>query len=383
MGDWGKALVRRGRAAVADPVRLRRASFWVALVLLAWSLVFSAVNDPDGAGPGLALAAPFVAVVALLVPQRRHIVLGVAAAVLAMSVPDANYLAVGVGALVFLAVLDSTPRVAWVSGAATLAAAFFGFVAYPEQATPAALVAIALGAAVGLLLRSTGRSERLEQETQLLRTRTRQTEEQARWLEQRTSLARELHDVVGHHVTAMVVQAEAGQVGDAAAALRQIATSGRTALGELDALVVHLRDPDAELVVSAPPRLGDIDELLAAPLRHQGVDVTVRIDPDPGLDEVGVLTVYRITQEALTNVSRHAEASAASVELRRLGDQVRLRITDDGVGPPVAPERGSGLLGIEERVTARGGVWELGERLGGGTIVDVLLPAPTTATAAP
>ena len=68
-----------------------------------------------------------------------------------------------------------------------------------------------------------------------------------------------------------------------------------------------------------------------------------------------MLTVYRIAQEALTNVARHAQASAASVEVRRLGDHVRLRITDDGVGPPDAPERGSGLLGIQERVSARGG----------------------------
>lgn len=369
-----RAVVRHGRSAVADPVRLRRAAFWVALVLLAWSLVFSAINEPYGAGPGLALVAPFFAVLVLLLPRRRPVVLGLAGGVLAMSVPDANYLAVGVGALVFLAVLDSTALTAWLSGAAAVAGALFGFVVYPEQSTPAALIAIALGVAVGLLLRSTGRSERLEQETQRLRTRTKETEEQARWLEQRTSLARELHDVVGHHVTAMVVQSEAGQVGDPRAALREIGALGRSALGELDELVVHLRDPDAELAVSAPPRLSDIDELLAAPLRHQGVTVTVRVDPDPGLDEIGVLTVYRIAQEALTNVARHAQASAVWVEVRRLGDHVRLRITDDGVGPPTAPERGSGLLGIQERVAARGGVWELGERLGGGTIVDVLLP---------
>lgn len=143
--------------------------------------------------------------------------------------------------------------------------------------------------------------------------------------------------------------------------------------------MIHLRDPESELTMSAPPRLSDIDELLAAPLRHQGVDVEVRVDPDPGLDEIGVLTVYRIAQEALTNVARHAQARTASVEVRRVNQHVRLRITDDGVGPPEQPGRGAGLVGINERVVARGGVWELAPRLGGGSIVDVLLPISTPA----
>ena len=110
------------------------------------------------------------------------------------------------------------------------------------------------------------------------------------------------------------------------------ANIGRKALGELDALVVHLRDPNAPISVAAPPRLLDIDELLAEPLRLQGVEVEVRLDPEPGLDEAEVLTVYRIAQEALTNVTRHAKASHAWVELTRKDDRVRLRISDDGVG---------------------------------------------------
>jgi signal transduction histidine kinase len=173
----------------------------------------------------------------------------------------------------------------------------------------------------------------------------------------------------------MVVQAEAGQLGeDPRAALQAIASSGRTALGELDALVVHLRDPAAAVTVTAPPRLSDIDELLAEPLRQQGVAVTVRLDPEPGLDEVGVLTAYRIAQEALTNVARHARASAAWVELARVGDRVRLRVSDDGVGPRSTSAHGSGLLGISERVRACGGSWDLSERPGGGTMLEANLP---------
>ena len=229
-------------------------------------------------------------------------------------------------------------------------------------------IATALGGGAALLLRSRTRTEALEGEAAELRG-------QAAWLEQRTSVARELHDVVGHHVTAMVVQAEAGQVGgDPTETLRKIGDLGRTALKELDSLVVHLRDPEAPLTVSAPPRLLDIDELLAEPLRRAGVEVDVRIQDELTLDEVDVLTVYRVAQEALTNVARHARARHAWVELTRGDDSLRLRVSDDGVGPPTERARGSGLLGIEERVTARGGTVELVGRPGGGAILDVHLP---------
>ena len=123
-------------------------------------------------------------------------------------------------------------------------------------------------------------------------------------------------------------------MGDPATALRTIAELGRTALGELDGLVVHLRDPAAPLSVSAPPRLLDIDELLAEPLRRQGVAVSVRVEADLGLDDADVLTVYRIAQEALTNVARHASARHVWVDLGRHASELRLRISDDGVGSP-------------------------------------------------
>jgi signal transduction histidine kinase len=170
------------------------------------------------------------------------------------------------------------------------------------------------------------------------------------------------------------VQAEAGQMADPEAALRNIGDLGRTALGELDSLVVHLRDPDAPMSVSAPPRLLDIDELLAIPLRLQDVTVDVQIEAELVLDAVELLTVYRIAQEALTNVTRHAHATQVWVELRRTADRVRLRVSDDGVGPARTSQRGSGLVGIEERVAARNGTWELRERPGGGTILEVSLP---------
>lgn len=102
------------------------------------------------------------------------------------------------------------------------------------------------------------------------------------------------------------------------------------------------------------------------------------LDPSAELDEIGVLTLYRITQEALTNVARHACASHAWVEIAASGPHVRLRVSDDRIGPPDELDRGSGLIGMEERVRALGGIWAWSARPGGGTMVDVFLPAGTT-----
>jgi signal transduction histidine kinase len=173
----------------------------------------------------------------------------------------------------------------------------------------------------------------------------------------------------------MVVTAEAGQVGSDSAALRAIADRGRVALGELDVLVRQLRDPGAPLAVTAPPRLGDIDELLAEPLRRSGVDVDVRVSEGcDAVDEVTVLTAYRIVQEAVTNVTRHAGARTVWVEVDLGESYLRLRVSDDGIGIAATAPRGSGLVGMSERVGALQGILSVTPRPGGGTVVDAFLP---------
>jgi signal transduction histidine kinase len=356
---------------VDDPDLLRRVTYAAGGAAAVISLVGTLTLDTGGYGVLAAYVIP-LAVLASLPNQRwRSTVLAVGAAFVATFTNGETVpLWLGVGALVFGSVaedLRSVPWVGWAGGVlGSLLALFIGV--YQEGSpTFVAFFGVAFGGSLGLLLRARLRTLQLSGEAKLLRGR-------AAWLEQRTSLARELHDVVGHHVTAMVVQAEAGQMADPEGALRNIGELGRTALGELDSLVVHLRDPESPLSVTAPPRLMDIDELLAAPLRVQGVEVEVRVEPELGLDEVEVLTVYRIAQEALTNVTRHAQAKRTWVELGRAGDTVRLRVSDDGVGPTRTPGRGTGLLGIEERVAARRGTWDLSERPGGGSILDVSFP---------
>jgi signal transduction histidine kinase len=360
-------LADRARRAVTVPGRVRRVLFWASVIATIWSFTISVLFEPETASPALAVLVPVVAALSWWLKAWRYVVFGVAAGVVAVYVPDAVFLWPAVTGLVYISIADDPaelPWLAWVAGGVGSVTSLF---AYSYAATPAPFLAVALGGALGMLVRAFDRSDRLVGETRQLRG-------QAAWLEQRTSLARELHDVVGHHVTAMVVQAEAGLVGDPERALREIGGLGRAALGELDALVVHLRDPDSPLSVSAPPRISDIDELLAAPLRHQGVSVIVELDPAVELDEVTTLSAYRIVQEALTNVARHAQATQVWVELAAAGGNTRLRVSDDGLGPPDEVTRGSGLIGIAERVAALGGVWSIGRRPGGGTIVDAYLP---------
>jgi signal transduction histidine kinase len=363
--------MRVSRRVLDDPDLLRRVAYAAGGGAAVASLVSTLTLDTGGYAALGAYAIP-VSVLASLPSQRwRSVVLAVGAGfVAAFTNGETVPLWLGVAALVFGSVAEDLRSVPWVGWVGGLVGSFVSLVLSVSTAgSPAfaALLGVVFGGSLGLLLRARLRTLQLSGEAKALRGR-------AAWLEQRTSLARELHDVVGHHVTAMVVQAEAGQMAEPGAALENIGELGRKALGELDALVVHLRDPDAPMSVSAPPRLLDIDELLAAPLRLQGVEVDMRIDPEPGLDEVEVLTVYRIAQEALTNVTRHAQATHTWVELTRVDDRVRLRVSDDGVGPPPAAEHGSGLLGIEERVGAVGGSWDLSGRPGGGSILDVSLP---------
>lgn len=362
------------RVRARDPERVRRLAYAVAGLIVA--LVVTTAEGGLSVPAGWAwLVLPVGLGATVLRPRYRAVVFAVCAWFVAIvSTGESVQLGLAAACLVFVSTCEDPARRPWLgwlagvigAGGALTVALLHGRGLYEQP-----FVFVTAGYVLAILLRSWSRGHTLSREADDLRG-------QAAWLEQRTNLARELHDVVGHHVTAMVVQAEAGQLSaDPGAALRAIADSGRTALNELDTLVVHLRDPDAAIAVTAPPRLSDIDELLAQPLRQQGVTVLVRLDPEAGLDEMGVLTAYRIVQETLTNIARHAKATAAWVELDRVGSHARLRVSDDGVGLPRTSTRGSGLLGIEERVRARGGSWELRHRPGGGTIVQADLPVAT------
>jgi signal transduction histidine kinase len=208
---------------------------------------------------------------------------------------------------------------------------------------------------------------------------------------ERARIAREMHDVLSHAVSLMVVQAEAGPVAvraapeRAEAAFEAISETGREAMVQLRRMLGVLReDPGAGGPPRAPqPDLGELPALLDR-VRAGGLGVVyetsggVRALPS----SVGS-TVYRIVQEALTNVVRHAGARTASVRLDHADGRLTVLVRDDGRGPrtpAAAPVNGHGLVGIRERAAAHGGSASAGPGPGGhGFEVRVLLPVPSTA----
>jgi signal transduction histidine kinase len=198
--------------------------------------------------------------------------------------------------------------------------------------------------------------------------------------DEQARIARELHDVIAHSVTVMVVQA--GAAGDvferrpdqARAAIASIEEVGRDTLVELRRLLGGVR-PGA-----APPQpsLGRIGEL-AAPLRAAGVAVEIVEEGGPRTEPAGVaVSAYRIVQEALTNVLRHAGATRADVAVRHLPEAVEIEVVDDGGRGSARAVDGSrpglGLVGMRERAALLGGHFEAGPTAHGGFRVHAVLP---------
>jgi signal transduction histidine kinase len=200
---------------------------------------------------------------------------------------------------------------------------------------------------------------------------------------ERAAIARELHDVVAHHMSVMVVQAGAARAvgardpAAAAEALRQIEASGRTGLAEMRRLLEVLKAEEDGDGRAPQPGLDRLGELLDA-MRASGLPVEAVVEGAPRVLSPGVdLSAYRIVQEALTNSLRHAGGATARVVVRYEPDALELEIADDGLGPPEDPEAsgGHGLIGMRERVQLFGGELDAGPRPGGGFLVRARLPS--------
>ncbi|MFD7560686.1 sensor histidine kinase [Streptomyces sp. NPDC059835] len=222
--------------------------------------------------------------------------------------------------------------------------------------------------------------------------RTREEEARRRVAEERLRIARDLHDVVAHHIALVNVQAGvAAHVMDkrpdqAKEALAHVRDASRSALNELRATVGLLRQSgDPEAPTEPAPGLAVLDEL-ADTFRHAGLPVRVMVElgGDRGAEPLPAavdLAAYRVIQEALTNVRKHAGAGAkAEVSVVRVGPSVEVTVLDDGgepsmgAGGAVASGGGHGLLGMRERATALGGSCFSGPRFGGGYRVHAILP---------
>ncbi|GCD95096.1 sensor histidine kinase [Embleya hyalina] len=205
--------------------------------------------------------------------------------------------------------------------------------------------------------------------------------------EERRRIARELHDIVAHHLTTMYLMSGGARATldrdpeTAREALVTLESSGRTALREMRQLLGVLRGTDvAEDAPSAPqPGIREIDRLLVES-RAAGLPVEFEALGEPGRVPLAIgLTLYRIVQEALTNARKHAGDARACVRLEFRSDLVAVEICDDGDGgrgDTAVGEGGYGLLGMRERVAVHGGVLEVGRRPEGGFRVAALVPLP-------
>jgi signal transduction histidine kinase len=198
--------------------------------------------------------------------------------------------------------------------------------------------------------------------------------------EERARIARELHDVISHNVSVMVLQAAAGA--DVFAthpersreALNSIETAGREALAELRRLLSVVDAPvDEGAELAPPPGLSRLPELVER-VRATGLDVSLAVTGDRGALPAGIdFSAYRIVQEALTNTLKHGHAATARVELR-VGEHVLdVEIVDDGTGTS-NPGRGHGLIGMRERAAVLGGELHAGPRAQGGFAVHASIP---------
>jgi signal transduction histidine kinase len=199
---------------------------------------------------------------------------------------------------------------------------------------------------------------------------------------ERQRIARELHDVIAHNVSIMVVQASAAEnVLDAdpsavRAALRNVQTAGREALEEMKLLLGILRDDDEDGARAPVPSLRRLDALLE-PLRESGVQVDVQAEGlDRRLPSSVDASAYRVVQEALTNALRHAPGAAVRVSVRVEEAVVKLEVFNEGNGHVAAGGPGYGLLGLRERVMVHGGHLHAAPLPEGGFAVRAELPIP-------
>lgn len=354
-------------------------------------------DGPRTAVTPLAVATIVIAVLPLLVHRRWPgwaLVAAMAALYLVMSV-SAIHQTVPLPSMItgfFLATLVDR-RIAILVGIALAPFVLLALVLFNDDGlltleTAKNLGFIALPVSLGIAVRERRASVAALVERAESAERSREEEALRRVSEERLRIARDVHDVVAHAIVAINVQAGvAAHLLDrdreqARRTLLDIKRVSGEALGGLRSTLGVLRDADGDEDAAPAPvtpagGVGDLPELRDS-LRGSGVDVA--LDIDPSIDALPAMvgtTSYRIVQEALTNVLRHAPSSTARVSLRREGDTVLIEVTDDGAGersPAAAPGTGNGVRGMQERASALGGDLVAGPREGGGWRVLATLP---------
>jgi signal transduction histidine kinase len=386
----GVAVARR---LASSPVVLD----WLPVLLVPIVLVIDAALSAQGKPIGVVnVLAAFVASTPLAI--RRHVTFPVLAPMLVGGVtlvlwqlhPANTVVAIPMVAMFELALNGDRRRSLWMSLALVpcvvisvvpFASGFSHVTSIVVRNVALVLLAIAAGDVI--------RSRRVS-EQRLVQTAEQQT--LRRVGEERLRIAREIHDVVAHAMTAINVQAGVAahllerDPGQAYDALRNIKHTSGAALTDLRSTLDVLRDPSAAAPLGPPAGLGDIAELTGG-LRSAGVTVTLDVDSAVDVPAAVQSVAYRIVQEALTNVARHAGASRATVSVHRSPGAIAVDVTDDGAATPdalTAETPGNGVRGMTERAAALGGTLEAGPADGGGWRVQALLPISVpAATGAP
>jgi signal transduction histidine kinase len=210
--------------------------------------------------------------------------------------------------------------------------------------------------------------------------RDREAATRAAIADERTRIARELHDVLGHSVSVMTIQASAvrrvlaPEQTKERDALMAVEQTGREALAEMRRLVGILRLEEEPPGLAPQPGLGQVPKLVEQ-ARELGLAVELRVEGEPAPLPPGIdLTAYRLVQEGLTNARKHSDASRTEVRLRYEPDGLEVEVCDDGKGASAVDGGGHGLIGMRERVSIYGGEFEAGPRAEGGYRLRARLP---------
>jgi signal transduction histidine kinase len=238
----------------------------------------------------------------------------------------------------------------------------------------------AIGWLAGFALRERAAQAEAAEERATFAEREREAAARIAVAEERARIARELHDVVAHAVSVMVLQVGAVRHKlpktheEDRDALRRVEQAGRTALAEMRRLLAAMRRDGDDLELAPQPGLDSLEALLED-VGRAGLPVRLHVDGEPFRLPRGIdLSAYRIIQEGLTNALKHAGAGRADVTVRYRPEELQIEVRDDGRGAVSSDGLGHGLVGIRERVTIYGGEMTTGIANGGGFILSTRLP---------
>ena len=373
-------------------------TYWLDLLVLLLALgamleVAVRQDAPSAPRTTLWLVIPAIAILALPVFARRRHPFGAAAAfwllAAAFSFVDgrlipfpAGVFLLGMAASYLLGNLRDTRR-AWIGLAITLGGAAIVVYNQPTHATSSfVFIPILFGISwlAGFALHS--REEQAEAAEARAAQAEREREVAARIAvaEERARIARELHDVVAHSVSVMVLQVGAVRhklpdtLADEEEVLRGVERTGRAALAEMRRLLGAMRRDEDDLELGPQPGLDSLDSLVAQ-VESAGLPVRLHVEGEPvPLPRAIDLSAYRIVQEGLTNALKHAHAGHADVTVRYDTGELVIEVLDDGAGGAASDDHGYGLVGVRERVKIYGGEMSTGTAPDGGFVLSTRLP---------